>query len=61
MPTANTSEENQVIPPIQRNTIIDRLSTASSAEVRESAVVEDIGNSNCSLTSDVKVEQIGPN
>ena len=59
MPTANTSEENQVIPPIQRNTIIDRLSTASSAEVRESAVVEDIGNSNCSLTSDVNVEQIG--
>ena len=61
MPTATTSEENQMImiPPVQRNTIIDRLSSASSAEVRDSADVEDIGNSNCSLTSDVNVEQIG--
>ena len=55
MPTA-TSEENQVMAPVQRNTIIDRMSTASSAEVRE-AIVADFGNSNCSLASAVDEEQ----
>jgi len=56
MPTA-TSEENQAMAPVQRNTIIDRISTASSAEVRE-AIVADFGNSNCSLTSEIDQEQI---
>ena len=56
MPTA-TSEENQAMAPVQRNTIIDRISTASSAEVRE-AIVADFGNSNCSLASEVDEEQI---
>ena len=57
MPTA-TSEENQMMPPVHRNTIIDHMSTASSAEVRETQVEEDIGNSNCSSTSDVNEERI---
>ena len=56
MPSA-TSEENQAMAPVQRNTIIDRISTASSAEARE-AVAADIGNSNCSLTSEIDEEQV---